>query len=83
MASLIRTRLSDLCTPREVGTLARKLFCTTVPQDENLPTCAPSGLEPHPGASALISTPRSKQPGHQDLFFSPFNNNKDTNCMSA
>ena len=32
MASLIRTRLSDLCT--------------TVPPDENLPTCVPSGLEP-------------------------------------
>ena len=46
MASLIRTRLSDLCTRREVGTFGEETWGTTVPKDENLPTCAPSGLEP-------------------------------------
>ena len=48
---------------------AGKPLGTTVPQDENLPTCALSGLEatdvPHPGASTLFSAPRSKQLGHQ------------------
>ena len=41
MASLIRTRLSDLSTRGEVGTFGEETF-----GDENLPTCAPSGLEP-------------------------------------
>ena len=40
MGYLIRTRLSDLCSHFWA------LLGTTVPQDENLPTCAPSGLEP-------------------------------------
>ena len=48
---------------------ARKPFGTAVPQNENLPTCATSGLEPptypHPGASTLISAPQSNQLGHQ------------------
>ena len=38
MASLIRTRLRDLCTRREEGISARKPLGTAVPQDENLPT---------------------------------------------
>ena len=41
MASLIRTRQSDLFVVR-----SRKPLGTSVPQDENLSTCAPSGLEP-------------------------------------
>ena len=41
MASLIRSRLSDLCTRRELGTFRGKALGTTVPQDENLPTFAP------------------------------------------
>ena len=42
MASWIRMRLSDLYMQLSV----RKPLGTAVPQDENLPTCAPSGLEP-------------------------------------
>ena len=41
-----RTRLSDIGTWREVGTFDKEPLGTTVPQDENVPTCAPSGLEP-------------------------------------
>ena len=46
IASLIRTRLSDLCMRREEGTFGEETWGTTVPQDENLPICAPSGLKP-------------------------------------
>ena len=46
MTSLIRTRLSDLFTREKKALSARKPLGLTLPQDENLPTCAPSGLEP-------------------------------------
>ena len=48
---------------------ARKQFGTTVPQDENLPTCARrlgTTDVPHPGALKLISAPRSNQLGNQE-----------------
>ena len=41
---------------------------TTVPHDEYLPTCAPSGLEPptyHNLGATVISAPRFNQLGHQ------------------
>ena len=41
MALLIKTS-----TQQEVGTFGEETFGTAVPQDENLRTCAPSGLEP-------------------------------------
>ena len=53
MAFLIGTWLSDLCTRREIGTFSEETFGYN--QDENLPTCAPSGSQttdvPHPGVS--------------------------------
>ena len=58
IASLIRTRLSDLFMTRNRH--FRKPLDTTVPQDENLPTCAVSPRTTdvqHPGASTLISAP--------------------------
>ena len=42
--SFRRGRVSH--TRREVGTFGEETLGTTVPQDENLPTCEPSGLEP-------------------------------------
>ena len=33
-------------TGREEGTSYEETFGTAVPQDENLPTCDPSGLKP-------------------------------------
>ena len=55
MASLIMTQQSDLYTRREVGTFGEKTFIYNCTQDENLPTCAPSGFEP----------PAYHIPGHQ------------------
>ena len=46
MSSLIRTQLSDLCMRREEGTFGEETFGYNCTQDENLPTCTPSGLEP-------------------------------------
>ena len=46
MASMIRMWLSDLYTMRCRHFRRGKPLGATVPQDENIPTCAPSGLEP-------------------------------------
>ena len=75
MASLIRTRLSDLCMQREVGSFSEETIgynCTPGWKPSYLcPIGPPTTDGPHPGASTLISAPLSKQLGHQGLFL-PF-----------
>ena len=46
MASLIKTQQSDLFATRSRHFRRGNLWDTTVPQEENLPSCAPSGLKP-------------------------------------
>ena len=69
MASLIRTRLSDLCMRREVSTFGEETFGYNYNPGSKPSYLCPVGPRttdvPHPGASTLISAPRSKQLGHQ------------------
>ena len=46
MASLIRTRLKDVCTRLELGTFGKETFGYNCTPGWKPPTCAPSGLEP-------------------------------------
>ena len=73
MASLIRTRLSDLYTRREVCNFGEETFgykCTPGCKPSYLCPVGPRNTDvPNPRASTLISAPWSKQLGHQGYYY--------------
>ena len=72
MASLIRTRLSDLCTRREVGTFGEETLVQLYPRMKTsyLGSVGPRTTDvPNPGASTLISAPRPPRKVSSECFF--------------